>query len=263
VTVVAGEHGAHHEHGPMAAAASGNALGADAAGADASGADVHALEVTVTAPVVSFRDPVYAAVARCLPCPPPATVGGMLAAAAGGWDEVPVKTTFAMTFHAGGAGIDLETYHPLDHLGGHTEPTPRDRHFLARTRLVLWLFDDIDRWAAALRRPVWPLRLGRSQDLVAVTARAVLLRRGDGRQAGAVVPAGHLGTSGRLLQLPTAISIDRARTRWDGYRYRQTVGTSGRAAADPVLPNVWVDEQGQAVVPLPSSHPATVERGAA
>ena len=82
-----------------------------------------ALELTVTAPVVSFRNPLYDGLQVGLPCPPPSTVGGMLAAAAGGWDCVPDDTRFAMAFHAAGAGRDLETYHPLGSPGTPTNVT--------------------------------------------------------------------------------------------------------------------------------------------
>ena len=76
-----------------------------------------ALEISVTAPVVSFRNPLYSGVQVGLPCPPPSTVGGFLASAAGGWQRMPPGTRFAMTFAARGSGIDLETYHPLDARG--------------------------------------------------------------------------------------------------------------------------------------------------
>src|SRR5690606_33327891 len=145
-------------------------------------------EVTVTAPIVSFRNPLYAGVQVTLPCPPPATVGGMLAAAAGGWGAVRPDTRFAMAFHARGSGADLETYHPLDATGKKANPTPRERGFLADVTLTVWLTADVELWERRLRRPVWPLRLGRSQDLVAVRTRRVQLRSGPGRQGSAVLP---------------------------------------------------------------------------
>jgi CRISPR-associated protein Cas5t len=212
---------------------------------------VTALEVTVTAPVVSFRNPLYAAVQAGLPCPPPATVGGLLAAARGGWPHVDTTTRFAMAFQAKGHGVDLETYHPLDASGRAASPTPRDRDFLADVTLTVWLVDDVAVWQAALRRPVWPLRLGRSQDLVGTRTRSVHLESGQGRQGYAVVPSERTG-AGTLLQLPTAVSMDRLRTRWDTYRY----ASSG--ADDQIGDGCWVDAQGQAVVLLPAIHPDCV-----
>jgi CRISPR-associated protein Cas5t len=207
-----------------------------------------ALEVVVVAPVVSFRNPLYATQQLCLPCPPPATVGGMLAAAAGGWSRVPTYTRFAMIFYAGGTGVDLETYHPLDASGKKADPTPRDRAFLADVRLTVWLFHDLPQWQARLRRPVWPLRLGRSQDLVGVRTRPVMLHHGTGQQGTAVLPA-QASPRGEQLRLPTAVSLDRARTRWHDYRY----DPHGRAGN---LPDAGlVNDTGQAVVPLPETHP--------
>ncbi|NJP97976.1 CRISPR-associated protein Cas5 [Nonomuraea sp. FMUSA5-5] len=211
---------------------------------------VAALRVTVTAPIVSFRNPLYAGVQLTLPCPPPATVGGMLAAAAGGWDAVDPGLRFGMAFHARGKGVDLETYHPLDATGKKADPTPREREFLADATLIVWLVTDIDLWERRLRRPVWPLRLGRSQDLVAVATQRVALHAGAGRQGHALLPEGTgprpIGT---LLRLPTAISIDRGRTRWDGYHFDASGRSEVAVTAD------WADEEGQAVALVPPVHP--------
>ncbi|MFJ2034373.1 CRISPR-associated protein Cas5 [Streptosporangium sp. NPDC087985] len=217
---------------------------------------VEALEVTVTAPIVSFRNPLYAGVQVALPCPPPATVGGMLAAAAGGWDAVDPGTRFAMAFHARGKGADLETYHPLDATGKKADPTPREREFLADVTLTVWLTGDVDLWGRRLRRPVWPLRLGRSQDLVGLATRRVQLRTGPGRQGSALLPEGVTPSpAGSLLRLPTAISLNRDRTRWDGYHF------DASARSDTAVPSGWSDAEGRAVVLLPPVHPGqlTVE----
>ena len=209
-----------------------------------------ALELIVTAPIVSFRNPLYAGLQVGLPCPPPSTVGGLLAAAAGGWDAVPHGTRFAMAFHAAGRGTDLETYHPLAAPGIATNATIKDRDFLARTTLTVWLTQDIDLWERVLRRPRWPLRLGRSQDLVAVTRlHRVELTPSPGMQGRAIVPEDLPDAVGTRMRLTTAIAVDRDRTRWDGYRYAPSgAGThidAGLATAD-----------GQAVAVLPPVHSA-------
>ncbi|MGH3936756.1 MAG: CRISPR-associated protein Cas5 [Pseudonocardiaceae bacterium] len=208
---------------------------------------IEALDVEVRAPVASFRNPLYAGVQVGLPCPPPATVGGMLAAAAGGWVHVPGDLRFGMTFSATGEGTDLETYHPLDASGSKADPTPKDRPFLAEVTLRIWLVDDLERWERALRRPVWPLRLGRSQDLATARARRVRLVPEAGRQGHAVVPA-QLTSAGTLLQLPTAVSHDRARARWHPYRYHRN-GSQADVAVG------WATEDGQGVALLPPVHP--------
>lgn len=213
-----------------------------------------ALEVTVTAPVVSFRNPLYAGVQKVLPCPPPSTVGGMLAAAAGGWDNVDPGLQFAMAFQARGSGTDLETYHPLEASGRSADPTPREREFLAGVTLTVWLVDDLDVWSRLLRRPVFPLRLGRSQDLVGVRSQRVLLSSKPGAQRAALVPREE-ASQGAILRLPTAVALDRSRTRWDDYRYDATgrAGTSARTG--------WSTADGHAVILLPPTHPMQVGEG--
>ena len=208
---------------------------------------IEVLDVEVRAPVVSFRNPLYAGVQIGLPCPPPATVGGMLAAAAGGWAQVPGELRFGMAFSAAGTGTDLETYHPLDASGRKADPTPKDRPFLAEVTLRVWLLDDLERWEQALRRPVWPLRLGRSQDLATARTRRVRLVAQAGRQGQAVMPA-ELTTAGTLLRLPTAVSHDRSRTQWHAYRYH-------RDGIQADIDGGWATEDGQAVALLHPVHP--------
>ena len=223
-------------------------------------AEIEALEVTVTAPIASFRNPLYSSVALCLPCPPPATVGGLLAAVAGGWEEVRPDLRFAMAFTAQATGTDLETFHPLEQGGRWGQAVPRERAFLAGAVLTVWLTEEIDLWRRRFRRPVWPLRLGRSQDLATARTRTVTLRKGEGVAGSALLPA-DATDRGTLLQLPTAISRDRSRTRWDPYRHQRSVG-GGRVSLDSTLGALvsgWVTPEGRAVRLLPPTHPAVVE----
>ncbi|MFI5781158.1 CRISPR-associated protein Cas5 [Nocardia sp. NPDC051570] len=220
-----------------------------------------ALEVTVTAAVASFRNPLYAGVQVGLPCPPPATIGGMLAAAAGSWDQVPFDLRFGASFTAAGGGVDLETYHPLDGRGRTTQPTPKDRDFLAHVQLTVWLIDDMDFWEQTLRRPVWPLRLGRSQDLATARTRHIELSDSTGRQGFAITPE-HLTRAGTLLRLPTAVSIERARTCWDGYRYAATGSDTQIDTGLSTIPE-GTDEFSQAVALVTGLHPAQFDTTAA
>jgi CRISPR-associated Cas5-like protein len=210
-----------------------------------------ALQITVTAPVVSFRNPLYAGIQVGLPCPPPSTIGGFLASTVGGWRRMPPGTRFAMAFTAEGSGTDLETYHPLDGHGGASDPTPKDREFLAAATLTIWLTEDLDLWSAALRRPVWPLRLGRSQDLAAASTFPMSITTGPGHQGNAIVPEA-LTTKGTLLRLPTVISDDRSRIRWGTYRY------AARALDDDMITADYVTPSGQAVALLPVTHPESL-----
>jgi CRISPR-associated protein Cas5t len=206
-----------------------------------------ALQVTVTAAVTSFRDRLYDGVQAGLPCPAPSTAGGFLASAVGGWRRMPPGTRFAMAFAARGSGTDLETYHPLNARGTASSPTPRERPFLADITLTVWLVSDLGLWEAAMRRPVWPMRFGRSQDLAAARTRRLTLATGKGFQRQAVVPSS-MSNAGTLLRLPVAISDDRSLTRWGEFRYAVS-GTSHEIGAD------YVTADGQAIALLPPTHP--------
>ncbi|AUA14984.1 CRISPR-associated protein Cas5 [Streptomyces sp. SID8382] len=215
---------------------------------------IEALEVTVNAPIVSFRNPLYQGIQVGLPCPPPSTVGGMLAATAGAWDQVPENTRFAMTFTAQGSGTDLETYHPAATKAAYRNATIKDREFLTNVTLTVWLTTDLEMWESAMRVPVWPLRLGRSQDLATGRTRRVpLTHGGTGTQGHALIP--HTTApdprtihNGEQLQLPTATTLDRSRTTWDTYRYART-GTDATLTAD------YTTDAGQALILLPPVHP--------
>ncbi|APU15215.1 CRISPR-associated protein Cas5 [Actinoalloteichus fjordicus] len=219
---------------------------------------IPALEVTVAAPVASFRNPLYPGMQVGLPCPPPSTVGGLLAAASGSWARVPQHTRFAMAFHVEAAGKDLETFHPLAEVGVKTTPVPKDRDYLWGTALTLWLIEDLDLWAARLRRPVWPLHLGRSQDLASVRTRRVDLDEVCGEQRRAVI-LDHPEASGTRLRLTTAVREDRSHTRWDDYRYADPLTTEHQSPPGNRLPVGWSTDTGQGVALLPAFHPALVE----
>jgi CRISPR-associated endonuclease/helicase Cas3 len=210
-----------------------------------------ALEITITAPVVSFRNPLYSGVQVTLPCPAPSTVAGLLAATVGGWDRMPADTRMAMAFTARGQGVDLETFHPLDADGKKRDATPKDHEFLADTTLTVWMLNHLDLWERALRRPVWPLRLGRSQDLASARTRRITLQTGSGTQGHALLPA-QVSTSGMQVRMPAAISPDRSRIQWGTYRY------APRGSAAQIDSPLRTDS-GQAVVPLPAVHPHAAE----
>lgn len=192
---------------------------------------VRAVRVELYAPVASFRDPMFPGVSRCLPVPPPSTVRGMLAAATGR-DSEPI--TLGLAASADGRGVDAETYHPIAADGsnpavagrvaaGKGGMTIRDRPFLIGVRLTVWVpAPDGDRIARALRRPVWGLRLGRSQDLVHVMSiREVILYPAERAKVGhALAPVGgHQAPLATTLRLAEAISPDRGRTEYRSYQW--------------------------------------------
>jgi CRISPR-associated Cas5-like protein len=190
---------------------------------------VGALRAEFFAPAASFRDPMFPGVARCLPIPPPSTLRGMLAAATGrNAEPVPL----GISAHPEGGGIDDETYHPVNTDG--TNPlsggrvaavkggmTIRRRPFVTWLHVTLWVPDpDADRIAAALRRPVWALRIGRSQDLVYLRSAALtkLHPTTEAVVGHAVAPlGGHADPDAFTLKLATHISPDRLTAAYSDY----------------------------------------------
>ncbi len=188
-----------------------------------------AARIELAAPLASFRDPMFPGVTRCLPVPPLSTLRGMLAAATG---RVAEHVELGVCAHADGSGVDTETYHPVASDGsnpavaGRVAPvkggmTIRARPFLSRVHITLWIPDpEADRIVAALRRPVWGLRLGRSQDLVHIRAiAAVTLHPADEAVVGhaLAVPGGHTDPRGVMLRLPGMVSTDRLTTAYGEY----------------------------------------------
>src|SRR5260370_430739 len=144
---------------------------------------VAAARIELAAPLASFRDPMFPGVTRCLPVPPLSTLRGMLAAATG---RVSEYVQLGVCARPDGRGVDPKTSHPVASEGrtpavaGRVARvkggmTIRARPFLSRVHITLWIPDpEADRIVAALRRPVWGLRLGRSQDLVHIPAIAAV-----------------------------------------------------------------------------------------
>ncbi|ABP53477.1 CRISPR-associated protein Cas5 [Salinispora tropica] len=190
---------------------------------------LEAVRVELFAPVASFRDPMFPGLTRCLPVPPPSSLRGLLAAATGAARE---PVTFGYSAHAAGAGVDAETYHPIatdgtnPASGGRVRAVKRgtalkDRPFLAHLSVTLWIPEpDGQRIAAALRRPVWALRMGRSQDLVFVrSVTSVLLQSTDEAVVGhALAPrGGHAAPTAVTIRLAELIHSDRLTTHYGDY----------------------------------------------
>lgn len=192
-------------------------------------APVAALRAELAVPVASFRDPMFPGVTRCLPVPPPATLRGMLAAATGNPAE---PVTLGISAHADGGGIDLETYHPIRTDGGNPAVggrvravkggmTIRDRPFLAMLSVTIWVPEpDGSRIAAALRRPVWALRLGRSQDIAHLRSLAAveLAPAGEAVVGHALAPpGGHADPAAVTVRLSEMVTPDRLGGRSGDY----------------------------------------------
>ena len=197
---------------------------------NAAGLPTTAVRWELTAPVASFRDPLFPAVQLGLPFPPPSTVRGLLAACVGGYDRLAdvadARTAFAYTFTSADEDTDLETWHPVLAVGAKSpaEPKPALRAVLIDAHLTLWvLCDDPGRWERRLRRPVWPLRLGRSQDLATPTRPVTvpLTRADDAAQGAAVVPdTGGVAADGRRYRVTTHVAAPTRRAEWGACVYQ-------------------------------------------
>lgn len=147
-------------------------------------------KVRVVAPIASFRYPHFLVGRQAsYEVPPPSTIYGHVASAAGDWiDPRPIR--FAYTVSHVARGRDLEHQHIISRyppeklsrseaarlrrwreenelvVGGSVQPTLRD--FLFGLDLMLYLVPS--ELAAVFRRPVFPVALGRSQDLACVVS---------------------------------------------------------------------------------------------
>ncbi|MDT0475666.1 CRISPR-associated protein Cas5 [Streptomyces sp. DSM 41014] len=205
------------------------------------------------APVASFRDPLFPGLSHGLPLAPPSTARGLLAAATGRRSE---PLAFGMASRAEGGGVDAETYHPISTDGSNPAllgrvravkggATLRERPFLAHVHLTVWLPGaDGDRIARALRRPRWPLRLGRSQDLVhLLEMQRTSLRPTSVATVGhALAPTGgHDVPQATVHRMAACVSTDRLTTAWSDYLWCDTP-----AGPHPVR-DAYEDDSGQAV----------------
>ena len=97
----------------------------------------------------------------------------------------------------------------------------KERPFLAHLRVSVWIPEpDGSRIAEALRRPVWPIRLGRSQDLVHLrSVRPVRLEPAGHAVVGhALAPPGaHPAGTAITVRLTRFISTDRLRSTYGDY----------------------------------------------
>lgn len=169
------------------------------------GSNRRVARVTIEAPIVSFRYPHFLIGRQpSFDMPPPSTVYGHIASALGGWPSFPVE--FAYHFRSRSRGSDLEHQHIITRYEGKkslfTEPDPlwspplempatgrrrpkppeppaigtsvnmtvqpHLRDFLFGITWTLYL--DPPELADAFRSPVFPVVLGRSQDLACIVS---------------------------------------------------------------------------------------------
>lgn len=216
-----------------------------------------AWRLTFYAPVASFRDPFFPGLTRGLPVPPPSTVRGLLAAATGAPCE---SLAFGMAAWSDGEGVDAETYHPIDAGGanpavsgrvraGKGGMTLRMRPFHTDVHLTVWLpGPDGERIARAFRRPVWGLRLGRSQDLVHLQERVgvTLVPATEAVVGSALAPTtGHDVPYATVHRMAASVSTDRLTSRWTDYQWCDS--PAGRYPVRDAYEDVNYQQKGQAL----------------
>ncbi len=104
---------------------------------------------------------------RTLRCPPPCTIHGLLCSAYGGWVE-PSNMCLGWRLDYASIGIDFQTSRlPQRNEAGlqiGVKISPAEREFLAFPILSILAISGIE--ATMFRKPVNPLSLGRSEDLI-------------------------------------------------------------------------------------------------
>jgi CRISPR-associated protein Cas5t len=136
------------------------------------------LKVTLEGITTSFRYPHFMiGVQPTFPMPPPATIYGHICSTLGEWFD-PAGVAFAYHFTSQSGFEDMEHLHIVSGAGGKLPGTalpkvlegsiqPLKRQLLFTPRLVLYL--NKPEWEGAFHSPVYPVALGRSQDLATYT----------------------------------------------------------------------------------------------
>lgn len=190
----------------------------------------------------SFRHPQLVTGAQpTLPLPPPSTVYGLIAAAAGRWVS-PDECRVAYVFQSSGKARDLEKIYQFQKSSS-ASSTVIYRDWLTDWRL--WLYFTEPQWAQNFLSPVFPLTLGRQQELAHVelgrngaTVSNTELQRSETVLRGTVVPFPFWDASGLVLALPLVMSPDLPRQAM-GVRPWLMVRDDARVE----LPEVWRDAE--------------------
>ncbi|HZO88723.1 MAG TPA: CRISPR-associated protein Cas5 [Chthonomonadaceae bacterium] len=181
---------------------------------------MEAVRIDIQAYTASFRVPGMMGYQVTAPVPPPATIYGLLAAAAG--REIPPGETWvAYRFAYDAQAEDLETiiiYEQGGPVWVKSQYAPKtnvvNRQFLFGARLALYLAPGAV--ADAFLRPRFPLLLGRSQDVATVTAhrRATLELMQEADVSGILLPfpVQDRRLRSRVMSFPTFYGVAPERT---------------------------------------------------
>lgn len=194
----------------------------------------------------SFRHPQFVTgMQPTLPVPPPSTIYGLVSSAAGYWVD-PTGCSLAYVFDAKGAATDLETIYQF------SKSDVAKSNVILREWLCdwqLWLYFTERTWADLFEEPVFPLVLGRQQELAHVELQTnnvvmeVDLEQVPTTLRGTTVPFPFWEVAGMVMALPLAMSPTLPRQAI-GVRPWQLLRESTKITS----PNVWHDaELGQGV----------------
>jgi CRISPR-associated protein Cas5t len=197
-----------------------------------------ALAVQVRAPVASFRRPLDHTYQRTLPLPPPTTVIGLAAAALGIstrelWDSSsPLRAVRVQVLAQNIPARATDLWTLLKIKSGKMERSPYLRELLFNAQFTLLYQADellLDRLQQAFWQPVYPLSLGREDELIQVESCEIIdclpaeppyrfygvILPGDLRllHARPVVQPGVVLEPAVVERLPTAFAIDRNEQR--------------------------------------------------
>ena len=178
---------------------------------------MEAVRIDLRAYTASFRVPGMMGYQVTSPVPPPATIYGLLAAAAGR-EVTPDETWIAYRFEYDALAEDLEKIIGFSEDGprwskklNSVNTVPITRQFLFNPRLILYLTPG--KVAEALLRPRYPLLLGRSQDVAYVERHNTVALEPvtEADVAGVLLPFPALGIPSRISSFPTFFSLGSAR----------------------------------------------------
>lgn len=199
---------------------------------------MRAYRVTLNGWTASFRHPqLVTGMQPTLPLPPPSTVYGLVSAAAGRWVN-PRDCPLAYVFESQGKARDLETIYQFSR-SNDAKSNVVLREWL--TDWQLWLYFTKREWAEHFNDPVFPLVLGRQQELAHVvtdfagsTIQEIDLEHSPTTLVGTVVPFPVWEAAGMVMALPLTMSPDLPRQAV-GVRPWQLIKEPFKTEAENVL----------------------------
>lgn len=203
---------------------------------------MRAYRVALSGWTASFRHPqLVTGMQPTLPLPPPSTIYGLVSAAAGRWID-PAECPLAYVFRAQGEATDLETIYQFSN-SSDAKSNVILRQWL--TDWQLWLYFTERHWAECFQTPVYPLLLGRQQELAGVEAgpdgsavTEVDLAQATTTLYGTALPFPFWEAAGMVMALPLVMSPDLPRQAI-GVRPWQLVREPVRLAH----PDIWRDAE--------------------